>query len=760
MHDVLAAVAWEAAWFVCAASLLPLLRVATADDRLASAVALTLGAALVALPVWWFGTLFPLRFTVETLVASFGLWTAISWGLVPFQRSRRQLLLGTTRTFGALSLFHVAAFAGYAFFRSFTPDIRYTEKPMELAFLSASIVTDRLPPPDPWFAGAPINYYVYGYVEMASLAKVLGVRPEIAFNLALSSLFASTVMGVFAVTWTLAAATGASPRRQAVAGTLALLFLVGAGNWETAWRLLRDPAASLSASWWAGPGWNASRVIVDSGFPWGGQPRPTINEFPAFSFILADLHPHLLALPILVGYLAGLAATVLSPRPVRAGVLTGVALGCLWITNTWSVPLALLAGAVVLLVGKRWSGRQRVQAVAAVLVPAVVVALPFQMTYVQSYGLVAEELPPVVARLPVVSWIVRTVGLVVWERSSFGELLRAYGTFLLPALLVVGQAVRSLPGAVRPRTGLVVGFAGFVLVLALASRTPALFLFGLLLGAVGLVLHSDRCLQPGMRLAFGLLGAAWLALLGIEFFFLRDVFGDRMNTVFKVSFDAWCYQALALPVAFVGVPTGGRPPRVLITGTLVALALGMLYVPLSAWKWTDGFTHRKGLDGLSYLAASHPDEYAAIEWLRARTPSDTVILEAPGCSYGSVDDLPHDRVSMATGRPTVIGWDGHEFQWRRGDTRALQELEQRQRVVRAVFENPTPATVTEVLTQYRVGYVYIGLLERNGLGPACRLLENTAPERLAAVLEQFGWAPVFQRGVVTVYAAPERLSVR
>jgi len=760
MHDVVVALLWEVAWLASALGLLPLLRWVSADDRLANALAFSMGPALIVLPVWWLGTLAVVPFTRVTILGCFVALAIASWTLVLVRQVLHSALASTLRSFGSLSLLHVGTFAGYAFFRSFTPDIRYTEKPMELAFLSASIVTRQLPPHDPWFAGSTINYYVYGFIEMASIAKVLGVRPEVAFNLALATLFASTLTGVFAVTQRLAAATGGSQRRQAVAGVLTLLFLVGAGNWDTAWRLIRDPSAMLAASWWAGPGWNASRVIVDSGFPWGGEPRPTINEFPAFSFILADLHPHLLALPILVGYLAGLCATVLTPRPLAAGIVTGIALGTLWITNTWGVPLAVLVAALVLVVGVRFRGRCLIETGAAIAVPAVIVALPFQMTYVPSYGLAANELPAFVADLPVVSWVLRTVGFVIWERSSFGELIRAYGTLLCPGFLVLGHAVASLPEATRPRSGFLFGSAGFLLVLALASRTPALLVFGLLLSGLALVLHGDPRLSAGMRIALAILGATWLALLGIEFVFLRDVFGDRMNTVFKVSFDAWCYQAIALPVALVGLQVRGRLFPAVVAGTILALGIGMAYVPLSAWKWTAGFTEVRGLDGMRYIASTQPDEYAAIAWLREQAPPEAVILEAPGCSYGSVGDLPHNRVSMMTGRSTVIGWDGHEYQWRRGDPSALQELEQRQQAVRSVFADSDTATVAAVLARYHVRYVYIGLLERSGLGSACRLLEQPNPERLEAVLSELGWRPVYQRGTVTIYAAPAVLPIR
>ena len=67
-----------------------------------------------------------------------------------------------------------------------------------------------------------------------------------------------------------------------------------AGNLWTALRLV-DGSGMWSRDFWQGIGWNATRVLVIKS---GDQDVDyTINEFPAFSFLLGDLHPHVLTLP-------------------------------------------------------------------------------------------------------------------------------------------------------------------------------------------------------------------------------------------------------------------------------------------------------------------------------------------------------------------------------------------------------------------------------------------------------------------------------
>ena len=68
------------------------------------------------------------------------------------------------------------------------------------------------------------------------------------------------------------------------------------------------------------------------------------------------------------------------------------------------------------------------------------------------------------------------------------------------------------------------------------------------------------------------------------------------------------------------------------------------------------------LNGLAQINRFNPDEYAAIMWLRENVTGTPVITEAVGGQYSN-----YGRVSANTGLPTILGWAGHEYQWR-GDT--------------------------------------------------------------------------------------------
>jgi uncharacterized membrane protein len=425
----------------------------------------------------------------------------------------------------------------------------------------------------------------------------------------------------------------------------------------------------------------------------------------------------------------------------------------LWITNTWGVPLATMTAGLILLARPRSSIRMTVVQGALILSAAAFVAFPFQANYVPAYGAPAEELPAFLERVPVAGWFLRTVGIVVWERSSFGELLRTHGPLLVSGLVALVATFRASDHQ-RVRPAVLASAVGFALVAGLASATPALVVFGLPLAGLAWVLWRERTAAPERLAALAMLAAAWSAILAVEFFYLRDVFGDRMNTVFKVYFDAWVLQAIAVPPlllhALANWKSWGKSMAIAVVG--FSLLAAAPYTPLSVWKWTDGFAQLIGLDGLAYLRQAHPDEFRAITWLRESTRPDAVVLEAPGCSYGMVGELPHNRVSMATGRATILGWEGHEYQWRRGSARDLATLQKRRELLLRFFQEPGMETVPSVLSTYGISYVFVGTLERTGLGPNCPFLRSPAAEALGTVLQQIGWAPVYQDGAVTIYA--------
>ncbi len=296
-------------------------------------------------------------------------------------------------------------FAGFVAVRSANPDLWHPvmggEKPMDFAYFNAVLKSASFPPYDPWFAGGYINYYYFGFVLMSVLTHLSGVMPQVAYNLAVPTLFAFTGAAGFVVAMSLAprlrrlrpGAAGVRVRANWLAGGLGVVFLVLMGNLHEL-RMMIDgavqlgkPAAGgmplLNAAARFGDGarqllfegksfpvrlegwyWNATRVIEHPNSEAG-----PINEFPFFTFLYGDMHAHMMALPYTVVALA-LAVALLNwrgggapqSRTWRLGpfsvhwrelgllLLAALVVGSLWPLNTWDFPFYLATMGWALLV--------------------------------------------------------------------------------------------------------------------------------------------------------------------------------------------------------------------------------------------------------------------------------------------------------------------------------------------------------------------------------------------------------------------------
>jgi uncharacterized membrane protein len=247
---------------------------------------------------------------------------------------------------------------------------------------------------------------------------------------------------------------------------------------------------------------------------------------------------------------------------------------------------------------------------------------------------------------------------------------------------------------------------------------------------------EGKPVDANLVFAVGLTAAALTLLLLCEHVFLRDVFGNRMNTVFKLTYQAWTFLAVASAFGLYYVYTASGPAlRVFGTAAVgVTLAAAAVYVPLSLGNRTAGFTVGRTLDGLAFVERTNAGSYAAVEWLWAETAGRTVnILEASGPQYQAFA-----LMSSRTGLPTLLGWAGHEGQWRG----SLPVFGERQRIIDDIYRAPDKTAVLPLLSRQRVAYVIVGPSERS-------IYSSPELDAFARTL------PVaFEQGNVTIYRVP------
>jgi uncharacterized membrane protein len=125
------------------------------------------------------------------------------------------------------------------------------------------------------------------------------------------------------------------------------------------------------------------------------------------------------------------------------------------------------------------------------------------------------------------------------------------------------------------------------------------------------------------------------------------------------------------------------------------------------------------------------DEYDAIRWLQAESSATTIIVEAVGGQYSSFG-----RVASITGIPTVLGWAGHEYQWR-GNT---LEPAERKAAVETIYSQANWPQTMALLNRYKIDYIYYGSLERASYG-------SGATEKFDSTLDV-----AFRNDGVTIYS--------
>jgi uncharacterized membrane protein len=169
-----------------------------------------------------------------------------------------------------------------------------------------------------------------------------------------------------------------------------------------------------------------------------------------------------------------------------------------------------------------------------------------------------------------------------------------------------------------------------------------------------------------------------------------------------------------------------RLPRVAwALGATALVAIGLAFSVVGSYARKSGFGKSPALDGRTWLP---PEDVTAIDWIRAHTDGDAVIAEAAGDDYSA---FGHGRISVFTGRPAVIGWEGHEVQWR-------HDPGSRREDVKRLYSSRNPREVTALLEKLRIEYAVLGQLERADYGDA----------RALAVLGR----KVFERGGTAIYA--------
>ena len=680
----------------------------------------------------------------------------------------RDFIAREWRTIVIAEAIFLVFFIGWTLFRSYDPFINHTEQPMDLALLSASINSQVGHPEDPWLRGEPISYYYFGYWMMGALSQISAIQSHISYNLALALIPAMSAMGIFGIVFNMVrmdiARMDKTRRNLAIiAGIAAALFLVVVSNLEGVLEFMRlngmgsqgfydwirindlpGPIVTPPQSWTPPDFWwwfHASRVI--NTFDGVHFIDNTIQEFPFFSFLLGDMHPHVMSIPF-IALFVGIALNFYrltsdfwrnyrSVYPYAIVLTAALVLGGIGFNNLWDMPTfaALLIGILALKAYRE--GSDIPQSIALAFFPVGLAILALAVLMYSPYLL---DINAGVNGIGVVITHTRAVHMfIVW-----GLFLTAVTPFLLATFW---QTTVQRDWAAQTLTAGALAFAPWLLwtLAYLPSDGSIEEVIGRFIGilpltalvAIGVynALYLARRENEGGRLFATILAVLGLGLIiGSEFLFIRDFFNNRGNTVFKLYYQAWVLLATASAFAMYYWLSTIRNRKgwhaafsYVWAAAFVLLLIGSLYYPLAAAK-TKPDTPYAGptLDGLSFVRQNRPAEYDAIAWLKQNAPPDAAIVEAVGewSDWG--------LVSRSTGLPTIVNWLGHQKQWRGGweifdadkpdVSRALRDkyFDDRTAEVERIYTTLDPAEAQVILYKYDIDYVYIGQRERDKYG--------------------------------------------
>lgn len=567
----------------------------------------------------------------------------------------------------------------WAYIKGFNPDIHDLEKFMDFGFINSILRSDYFPPRDMWYTPLSINYYYFGHLFTAVVTKLSQIPSFITFNLMLSTIFAFT----FAMSFSIGANLINNIRKTSfiklsMIGLLFSFFVSLAGNLQTIYAFFSKYAAetpqpiwelSFSISTFPNSYWypNATRFIYN-----------TIHEFPSYSFVVADLHGHVLDIPVVLTMIAVFLMIFLSKKVKYSTIiLLGFLLSIAYMTNAWDGLIYMGLGFFVFIT----------------------------YFFINSNGVIKSRIIEITVKL-IKSSFVLFASFFIFSyvfNSNFDPFASGIGLNCSPSFLVNLEKVGPL-----------LFENGFC---QISPIWQLLILYGFFLFFVTsllIFLKNKKLLSVDI---FILLISVFSLLLIIapEVIYLKDIYTGhfRANTMFKLTYQAYILLTIASVYAFYRIISELKTIRKKSYLTIFSYLIFILFaIPLiflvaiypyfaipSGYK---DLKTRSGLDGIEYLSTSRPDDLMTINWINENIEGQPVLLEAQGDSY-----TDYARISANTGLPTVLGWTVHEWLWRGSYDIPSARFPD----ITTLYETRNLEEAEEIIDKFEIKYVYVGGLE-------------------------------------------------
>ena len=618
-----------------------------------------IGMAIGGYAVWVLGLGGILQFIGHRSLIVTLIFIGVCWVLFMLKPVKKQmdinLIIAEEVLFFGLFLF-------WAYLIGFRPQASGTEKFMDYGFMAAMYRSRALPAKDIWYGTDAINYYYGGQYFGVYLGKMCGVGVSYAYNIYRAMIAALGFVLPFSVV------------HQMVLDRLK--DRVHAGGWAATGGLIGGAAVSFAGNghyvvygifgkmlglsmpdgrdyyWFA----DSTRYI---GYNPVNTADRTIHEFPAYSFILGDVHAHMCNILFVLTVVALLYGWISAERERKwipdARLLSAAALiGMFQWTNFWDFVIYFTVALFCIIFRALYNRSQsRMRKVVTALYETAVLAV-VSMVFSVPFRLQFQS--------PV-------SGVKFCQtHTPLYQLLILWGFPFAVFLLLILMVLRNGRGKGQ----------------RLMETTPLPDHFALILGLC----------------AFGL-------VLVPEIVYVRDIYESsgypRSNTMFKMTYQAFLLYGMMMAYAvicFLASKQRSRRVAGMVAAAILGLTLG--YFPTSVRQFVGNifqYKNYQGLDATSYLESSYPDDASAIRWLNENVQGQPVVLEADGDSYSTAC-----RVSAMTGLPTVLGWYVHEWLWRSDP----EDLNRRSADIQTIYTSDNAEEVRDLVGKYGISYIFVG----------------------------------------------------
>lgn len=636
-----------------------------------------------------------------------------------------------------LELLFFLIFLSFMYIKGFNAKAYGTEKMMDYGFMTSIYRTDYFPVNDFWFTGESLNYYYFGQYLMTFLTKLSLNSVSYGYNLALGMGFAFCLTLVYALVYQILKINTKTRTKKEhtqryknrvahFGGALAALAVGIAGNGHyiifnklvpMLWDILQIPGDK--PSYWFPDSTRYIGYMPDTA-------DKTIHEFPSYSFVLGDLHAHVINITFVLTVLGILFAFLMKRNTrmceITAGaepvpwnwkkeivdihiLMLGFMLGIFMMTNYWDFPIYyVVSGAVILVSNAVVSGFKmdtlKRTALHAVVIFGIaqIIALPFNINFeAMTNGIALASTHTLFYQL-VVLW-----GLPVLVVIGFAVSLIRREYLNRRECITIQNSTNCREGAVSqngtddPKKTVTAAkraesekksrvFFAFLEHLSIAD------LFVLILGlcAIGLVLMP-------------------------ELVYVVDIYGGsykRSNTMFKLVYQAFILFGISMGYVITRFICYRESKTQWKGGVIAAVVLCLTfgYFTTSCQAWFGDISKEENYGGIEadqYIYTEAPADAAAIDWLQTYAQDGQVVLEANGDSY-----TLYNRVSVLTGLPTVLGWHTHEWLWHNDVTPVGERAED----IQSIYTSQDETLVRGLLEQYDVSYIFIGSCEYEKYG--------------------------------------------